>query len=259
MLKSNRELIHFIEDKALYTTRHCLLLNIFSLIHLKSLSTDIIIHVTKDVGYQTKETGEGFNFFAPTFLPMTGAGVQIQDLKIAGENVSPLVDNLQILDAGGATTSMLVWDDGSFIGEGWVDMDSMELATGVILPGQSILIDTASAGVSITFAGTVGTEDLVVTSHSGFNFIGNATPVDVKVQDITISGSDVTPLVDNLQILDKGGATSTMLVWDDGSFVGEGWVDMDSMELSDISISAGDGVLVDTANSGVKITIPAAL
>ena len=206
------------------------------------------------VGYQQKETVTGFNFVIPTFAAINGGGVHIQDIKIA--NATDWTDNIQVLDEGGATVAMYIYATAAQSGaeaDGWLD-DSFALADVTLEPGQSILIDTADTA-TLTFAGAVSSEDTVVETVAGFNFIGNNTPVSVKMQDITIAGG--TDWTDNIQVLDEGGATIAMYIYATAAQSGaeaDGWLD-DSFTLADVTLEPGQGILVDTADTAT-ITIP---
>lgn len=206
------------------------------------------------VGYQNKTTVAEFNFVTPTFKNVSGGDINIQDIKLSGAAVSDYVDNLQILDEGGATSAIYNWvtDMG-----GWIDSSTFALATDTVKPGAGILISTLQAGVNITFSGSVSKDDLVTTSVSGFNFVGNSTPKVINLQDVALSGDAVTDFVDNIQILDAGGATAAIYNWvtDMG-----GWIDGSTFSLvTDVELQPGDGVLVSTQNAGVVITVPSAL
>jgi hypothetical protein len=110
-------------------------------------------------------------------------------------------------------------------------------------------------GVTVTFSGSVSKDDLVTTSVLGFNFVGNATPTQINIQDITISGDALTEYVDNIQFLDVGGATETYYNWVNGM----GWVDLNTFTPAAETLQPGDGVLISTQNAGVIITVPSAL
>ena len=218
------------------------------------------------VGYTTKQTVSGFNFLAPTFEPVDGTGfINLQDIKISGDNVTDSADNIQILDEGGATTATYIYmtaETSALEADGWVDGDNWCLTDVTIPYGAGILLDTANEEVAVTFAGQVSTADSTITSVSGFNFTGNNTPVAVNIQDILVTGENVTDSADNIQILDEGGATIATYIYmtkETSGLEADGWVDGDNWCLADVTIEPGQGILVDTANEGVTINIPAAL
>lgn len=198
------------------------------------------------VGYQTKNTVAGFNFIAPTFENVAEGGVDIQDIKLS-EGAAEYSDNIQLLDVGGATTEMYL-----YTADGWIDADTFELANKKVKAGASVLINTENA-ITVTLSGKVGTEKYETTSEAGFNFVGNTTPVAINIQDVKLEGQ-VSEYSDNIQILDEGGATSEMYL-----YTADGWIDADTFELANKTIDPGLGLLVNTENAGVKITVPPAL
>ena len=206
------------------------------------------------VGYQTKDTVTGFNFVIPSFKAVNGGSINIQDIKITG--ATDWADNIQILDEGGATIAAYLYatsEQSGAAADGWLD-DTLALADVTLAPGQSILIDTASPAV-LTFAGQVSTEDTVVETVPGFNFVGNNTPVAVSIQDFTIEGA--TDWADNIQILDEGGATVVAYLYataDQSGAAADGWLD-DTLSLADVNLEPGQGILIDTANVAT-VTIP---
>lgn len=122
-------------------------------------------------------------------------------------------------------------------------------------PEQSILIDTASPA-KVTFAGAVSTEDTVVVTVPGFNFVGNNTPVAVDIQDITVTGA--TDWADNIQVLDEGGATVAAYVYVSAAqsgFEADGWAAEDFSGLADVDFEPGQGILIDTS-AAATVTIP---
>ena len=206
------------------------------------------------VGYQQKETVTGFNFVIPTFKAVNGGSVNIQDIKIA--NATDWGDNIQVLDEGGATIAQYFYASAEQSGaeaDGWLD-DTLALADVTFAPGQSILIDTADTA-TLTFAGAVSTEDTVVETVPGFNFVGNNTPVAVDIQDIKIANA--TDWGDNIQILDEGGATIAQYFYASAEQSGaeaDGWLD-DTLALADVDLEPGKGILIDTADVAT-VTIP---
>ena len=208
------------------------------------------------VGYQQKDTVVGFNFVIPTFKAVNGGAVHIQDIKIA--NATDWNDNIQVLDEGGAGVAVYVYatkEQSGYAADGWLSEDGTDLADVTFAPGQSILIDTASPA-TLTFAGAVSTEDTVVETVPGFNFVGNNTPVAVNIQDIKIEGA--TDWNDNIQILDEGGAGVAVYVYatkEQSGYAADGWLSEDGTDLADVDFEPGTGILIDTA-AVATVTIP---
>lgn len=201
------------------------------------------------MGYTTKATVAGFNFVSPTFKNVSGAAISCQDITLSGENAIEYVDTLQILDEGGATTETYFWT----VDNGWQDEDGNK-CTKALNPGDGVLISTLQDAVTVTFAGAVGEEDIKLISVAGFNFVGNATPVEIEAQDLTLSGDNAIEYVDTLQVLDEGGATIETYFWT----VDNGWQDEDGNKCTK-ALGAGEGVLISTLQDGVEINIPSAL
>ena len=192
----------------------------------------------------------------PTFKAVDGGSIHIQDIQIA--NVTEWNDNIQVLDEGGATVASYYYLTAGSSGaeaDGWVSEDFTGLADVTFAPGQSILIDTADSA-TLTFAGAVSTEDTVIETVPGFNFVGNNTPISLDIQDITITNA--TEWNDNIQILDEGGATVASYYYLTASSSGaeaDGWVSEDFTGLADVEFEAGRGILIDTA-AEATVTIP---
>lgn len=190
----------------------------------------------------------------PTFKAVNGGSIHIQDIKIAG--ATDWNDNIQVLDEGGATIAAYYYataEQSGAAADGWLD-DTLALADVTFAPGQSILIDTADTTV-LTFAGQVSTEDTVVETVPGFNFVGNNTPVAVNIQDFTIEGA--TDWNDNIQILDEGGATIAAYYYataEQSGAAADGWLD-DTLGLADVNFEPGQGLLIDTLGV-TTVTIP---
>ena len=192
----------------------------------------------------------------PTFADVGGGAISIQDIKIA--NATDWGDNIQILDEGGATVASYYYASAAESGydaDGWLAEDMGSLADVTLQPGQSILIDTVDAA-TLTFAGKVSTEDTVVETVTGFNFVGNSTPVPLNIQDIKIANA--TDWGDNIQILDEGGATIASYYYAsaaESGYESDGWLAEDMGSLADITLEPGQGILIDTVDVA-EVTIP---
>ena len=217
------------------------------------------------VGYQTKDMVPGFNFLAPTFAPVDGTGnINLQDIKLDATTAESWSDNIQILDEGGATIATYGYataEESGFAKDGWLDEEG-NYAENVTVPyGAGILIDSANDSV-VTFSGQVSDTASKIEGVSGFNFTGNNTPVEIDIQDIKLDATKAESWSDNLQILDEGGATIATYGFataEESGFEKDGWLDGDGNYAENVKIQPGQGVLIDLANEGTIITIPAAL
>ena len=220
------------------------------------------------VGYTTKSnTVSGFNFYAPSFVSVGTESVNLQDVKLDfGENECQGLDNIQILDDGGATVSTYVWMPADWTGldaDGWVNEEGTALADITLAPGQGILIDIVDDGTSVVNAGEVSDVDASVEAVAGFNFVGNSSPVAINIQDIKLDfGENESQGLDNIQILDDGGATVATYVWMPADWTGldaDGWVNEEGTALANITLAPGQGILVDIVDDGTNIILPSAL
>ena len=208
------------------------------------------------MGYQQKDTVSGFNFVIPTFKAVNSGLIHIQDIKIA--NATDWSDSIQVLDEGGATIQQYFYASAAESGyeaDGWLSEDGGSLADVTFAPGQSILIDTAVVAV-LTFAGQVSTEDTVIETVPGFNFVGNNTPVAINIQDIKIVNA--TDWSDSIQVLDEGGATVQQYFYAsaaESGYEADGWLSEDGGSLAVIDLEPGHGILIDTADVAT-VTIP---
>ena len=136
------------------------------------------IESTNIVGYQTTDTVAGFNFYSPQFKAIGSNQIGIQNIKITG-GATDWLDNVQILDEGGATVAQYYFasDAESSLGsDGWLTPEMDALADVSIAPGQSVIVETVEEA-EVTNAGEVSATATEFTSVAGFNFVGNASPV----------------------------------------------------------------------------------
>jgi len=213
------------------------------------------------VGYLAKESVAGFNFYAPMFEPINAAdGIDIQKITL-GEGATSWADDIQVLDEGGSTIATYVYATAAESGldsDGWIDMDTYSLAEVSLIAGQSVIVETANDDVLITYSGQVCENSTPVTSVAGFNFVGNISPVAIDIQQITLDAS-ATSWADDIQILDEGGSTIATYVYATAAESGldsDGWIDMDTYSLAEVSLEPGLGFIVETANDDVTITLP---
>ncbi len=213
------------------------------------------------MGYQKVTLDSGFNFVAPQFTAVGGGPISLQSIKLDVSDADATgADNVQILDAGGATIETYYWMPSDMVNSGvagWVDGD--DLADVTLPNGCSVIVDSEFVE-TVTVAGEVNTNAIQIAAQEGFNFVGNATPVTISIQDIQVDIDDADAMgTDNIQILDQGGATIATYYWMPSDMVNSGvagWVDGD--DLADVDLAPGQGVLLDTTD-GVTITLPAAI
>ena len=248
------------------------------------------------VGYQNRGFDRAkFSYVTPTFLKFgNGRTLALGDIE-ASDNFYQ--SSIQFLTDGGATAKVehkelglvyaiykFQWAEDTAAGvRGWYfSADKKGLYPQndrVIKAGEAFCVDLNSneKTAALTFAGEVDAEDNIIAfDHSKFNYVGNATPVDLVLGDIDASDNFFQS---SIQFLTEGGATAKVdhgklgLVYatykfqwaEDTAAKVRGWYfSADKQGLypqNDRVIKAGEAFCVDL-NSNEKtatITIPAAL
>ena len=200
------------------------------------------------VGYQEVDvTGGGFNYLTPTFVPVNGGDIDLQDIKLDSATASEYIDNIQIWDEGGA-----LLDNYYYIGGAW-SADWATAAKGVTIKAGSSFVIEASGDTKVTFSGAVAQENIKASAVTGFNMVGNASPVDIDIQKIKL-GEGATEYTDNIQIWDNGGALVANYYYIGGAW-SEDWVN----PVEGVTIKAGQGFTIEVVNAGTEIILPAAL
>ena len=220
------------------------------------------------MGYQKVTLQPGFNFVAPQFVAIGGDSIDLQSIRlnVADEDATG-GDSIQILDEGGSTIETYFWNpaDWTASGEksGWVDGNTGDLVDLTLDNGYGILIDSSDE-FDVTISGEVPTSNVEIVAVQGFNWVGNSTPKAIDIQDIQINVADEDATGgDSIQILDEGGSTIETFFWNpaDWTASGEksGWVDGTTGDLAEVTLEPGQGVLLDAAEEGTIISVPAAL
>jgi len=169
---------------------------------------------------------------------------------------------IQFLNASGKTTARYSWFDDD-VKTGWVSGGSVIDASTVKLPAAGA-VWTMGAGLSMTSSGAVSDADIVKNfAASGFEAVGNTTPVDLKLSDLAVSGYDPYDEEEDeggtsgdfmIQFLNASGKTTARYSWFDDD-VKTGWVSGGSViDATKVTIPAGTGVWV--MGAGLTLTIP---
>ena len=212
------------------------------------------------VGYQTFTAAAGYTPLAPTFISVGGtASITAADVK--GDFSE--FDSLQIFDDAGNVATELFWlVDGSMggSGTGWYQSDFSTLANDTVLLAGSAFWVNSAAGATITIAGQVNKEAVIINAGVGYTATGNAKPVETTVGALQFGGLSE---FDSIQIFDDAGNVATEIFWlVDGSMGGSGtgWYQSDFSTLAnDTVFSSGAAFWINSAAGGVTMTIPSAL
>ena len=187
----------------------------------------------------------GFNYVAPTFVPIAGGyDINLQDIQLP-EDAGDKSADIQILDEAGLYTEFYWWyakrEDGS-VGpknyripcpEGkngvwfFVEFDEEgEVADYIYAEDKTIEWSTgfqlnADEGAITIFSGAVTDENVNQAAYcTGFNYFANPYPAEINLQDIQLSEEAGDKSAD-IQILDEAGLYTEFYWWyakrEDGS------------------------------------------
>ena len=182
---------------------------------------------------------------------------------------------IQFLSSSGTTEASYYWYENGEKGPGWFAKGGVAIeggAASVAIPaGQAMWIQGRS--MKLVSAGAVNEEDIAFpTRASGFNAVGNATPVNLTLAKLTVSGY-AAPVWDEdeedyvggcpgsfaIQFLSSTGTTEASYYWYDNGEKGPGWFAKGGAAIdggaSSISIPAGKGLWVQ--GRGMYLNIPA--
>ena len=183
---------------------------------------------------------------------------------------------VQFLTGSGSVESKYTWIDNGEIGPGWFNTDNSAIpggATSVSIPaGQAMWI--VGRGYKLTSAGAVNEEDIdFPTRSSGASAVGNATPIDLSLGKLLVSGY-TAPVWDDdeedyvggcpsgrfvVQFLTGSGSVESKYTWIDNGEIGPGWFNTDNSAIAggatSVSIPAGKGLWI--VGRGLRLTIPA--
>ena len=240
------------------------------------------------VGYDSATLRTGMKAAGAAFVPVSGAGFDLQSLKVSGYNAADgYADGeiyLQTLTPGGATIKSFTWidlaadpdDPDSVPYYGWYDDDTGELGELTIAPGDGLAAFGPNATFGLQSAGQVPTSDVAVTLRTGMKFIANPTPATVSLNSgdksdwagMYVAGYNAEDgYADGeiyLQTLTPGGATIKSFTWidlaadpdDPDSVPYYGWYDDDTGELGELSIAPGDGLAAFGPSTAFSVVFP---
>jgi len=185
---------------------------------------------------------------------------------------------VQFLSSSGTTESTYYWIDNGEKGPGWfASAGGTAIAGGAssvaIAAGQAMWIQ--GKGLKLVSAGAVNEADIAFpTRSSGASAVGNATPVDLTLGRLTVSGYEAPVWDDDeddyvggcpggrfiVQFLTSSGTTESTYYWIDNGEKGPGWFASAGGTAIDggatsVSIPAGKGLWVQ--GKGLTLNIPA--
>ena len=118
----------------------------------------------------------------------------------------------------------------------------------------------------VASSNTVGYQKLALVE--GFNWIApqflavGENPINIQSIQLSFADGCEAQGGDNIQILDADGVTIHSYAWMPGDWIGassDGWADESGVGLADVTLDAGQGILLAIETDGTTITVPSAL
>ena len=194
----------------------------------------------------------------PCFETVGGGNYAIDSLVLEGVNDGDAT--FQVVNADGSWGTQGFWFNawGTFPA-GWFEDSLGTIPANVSLtPGQAVFFYTTAEGGKALSAGQVS-GSITSNLETGYSMIGNASPVTISIDEITLEGvndGDAT-----VQVVNADGSWGTQGFWFNayGDFPA-GWFE-DSLGTipADITLQPGQSVFFYTTATGAKATIPSAL
>ena len=244
------------------------------------------------VGYLNKDLTLGNNAFViQTFVPpgVAADAITLGSIGVSEEWDAAEGDYIARLLPTGASSAEYTYLNKDYsdalggTGAGWYMLEEVNdgdvsisgCQNDVVLPFAEGFLAFNNTGAKLTFAGEVQTGDTELQTTLGNNaFSGNASPVDIKIGDLTVSDDWDAAEGDFLAILLPTGASLAEYTYLSKDYsdalggTGAGWYLLEEVNDGDVSISgcqntavtitAGQGFMI-FQNTGANVYLPSAL
>ena len=226
----------------------------------------------------TPVNSSGYNFIIPTFVDVGAneATYDLSNIKIVGGYGDGMTEIIIGYDDAACLSGVdYYWNSAadSLVGleeDCWVtDVMGDTKAENVKLPaGTGLYLSLGTAGATIQYAGQVSDSEIIVQNLvAGYNMVGNATPVEIDLNDIKIVGGYGDGMTEIIIGYDDAACLSGVdYYWNSAvdSLVGleeDCWVTdvMGDTKAENIKLQPGEGVYLNLGTAGAKLTIPSAL
>ena len=232
------------------------------------------------VGYQntTPVNSSGYNFIIPTFVDV-GANEAVYDLnniKIVGGDGSGMTEMIIGYDDEACLSGVdYYWNSAADTIMGpaedcWVtEVMGETKAENVKLPaGTGLYLMLGTEGATVQYAGQVSASAVVVQNLvPGYNMVGNASPVEIDLNDMKIIDGDGSGMTEMIIGYDDEACLSGIdYYWNSEADTIMGpaedcWVTevMGETKAEGIKLQPGEGVYLMLGTEGAKLSIPSAL
>lgn len=232
----------------------------------------------------------GFDMAAGSFMTVSAddGSCTLADFTVSGYD-APVWDDeegewtegcdgtfvVQILTSSGTVQSKYAWYDNGELPKGWYNSNGSAISGGAssvkLKAGMAVWIQ--GRGMKLTSAGAVNESDIdFVARASGFDAVGNTTPVELSLNQLAVSGYDA-PVWDDeegewtdgcdgtfvVQFLTSSGTVQSKYAWYDNGELAQGWYNSNGTAISggasSVKLPAGSGVWIQ--GRGMTLRIPA--
>lgn len=179
------------------------------------------------VGYQNKDLGENFNYTCPTFQAVSSGSMKLGDIGVNDSNIF-ISSKIEFLTSDGANAkvtdpafgevfeSYVYWPAAYTTANvsGWylVDDANAEYPKNdrVIAFGEGFCLTLAAGeeGAKLVYSGAVAQESTTKELGDNFNYLGNCSPVDITIGDLTVN--DEIFISSMVEFLANNGANATV-------------------------------------------------
>ena len=190
-----------------------------------------------------------------------------EDLMLSDISLADAGDGLsliQIVTTGGGLGASYYWVSPDTTGEAtwtWFDMDSWAPVDFALTDGQGFYLYSGTANAKAKVNGQVRNNVFRVPLASGYNCVGNSTPVDLDIQEMALENAgDGLSLI---QVVTTGGGLGASYYWVSPDTTGEAtwtWFDMDAWApVAGVTYLAGQGFYLYSGTANATLVLPSAL
>ena len=221
------------------------------------------------VGYQEVEAPTGDSMRCPTFKMVGGAGYDLTKISVTGGGGSGDIC-AQIISSAGLWVGEYYWltVDGMGVDNGWYkDMfggEAVAVDEVVLDQGQAFYIHSDNEDLQLMVSGEVPAGDVGLTFAAGDGMLGNATPVDVDLTDVTVTGGGGSGDI-SAQSISSAGLWVGEYYWltVDGMGVDNGWYkDMfggEAVAADEVILAPGEALYLHSDSEDLTVTLPAVI
>ena len=190
-----------------------------------------------------------------------------EDLMLSDISLADAGDGLsyiQIITTGGLLGPVYYWASPEVTFEAewcWFDMDNWAPVDFALADGQGFYIASGTANAKAKVNGQVRNDVFSVPLASGFNCVGNSTPKDLDLQEMTLANAGDG--LSYIQVVTTAGLLGPVYYWASPEVTFEAewcWFDMDNWApVSGVTYLAGQGFYLSCGTANGTLELPSAL